>query len=79
MEIKTIHYKRVKNIGNYENETLEAFADITEGENVSQAIAELKHTVLAGLDLLPPEETSFFGVPESSHLNGIVKDPDIAF
>lgn len=41
MKIQTISYKRNKNLGNYENEALEATASIDEGESVGAAIDAL--------------------------------------
>lgn len=59
MEIKNIHYKRTKNLGNYESETFEAFAEVTEEDNIDAAIAELKQTVLnsLGIEPEPPDMT----------------------
>ncbi|MDZ7992044.1 MAG: hypothetical protein RM022_014825 [Nostoc sp. EfeVER01] len=45
MKIKTISYKRVLNLGNYENKHLELFAEVDEGENPEEAILQLADTV----------------------------------
>ncbi len=45
MEIKTIAYKRIKNLGNYENKTLEVTANLTEGEDFNVAAANLQQLV----------------------------------
>lgn len=45
MKIKTISYKRVLNLGNYENKHLELFAEVEEGEDSEEAILHLADTV----------------------------------
>ncbi|MDZ7953353.1 hypothetical protein [Nostoc sp. DedQUE09] len=45
MQIKTISYKRVINLGNYENKHLELFAEVEEGEDVETAISSLAELV----------------------------------
>ncbi|MEH1788497.1 MAG: hypothetical protein V7L23_23675 [Nostoc sp.] len=45
MKIKTISYKRVINLGNYENKHLELFAEVEEGEDVEAAISSLGELV----------------------------------
>ncbi|WP_445626619.1 hypothetical protein [Nostoc sp. DSM 114167] len=45
MKIKTISYKRVLNLGNYENKHLELFAEVDEGEDPEQAILQLADIV----------------------------------
>ncbi|MEH1992351.1 hypothetical protein [Nostoc sp.] len=45
MRIKTISYKRVINLGNYENKHLELFAEIEDGEDVEVAISSLAELV----------------------------------
>ncbi|MBW4572831.1 MAG: hypothetical protein KME31_34120 [Tolypothrix carrinoi HA7290-LM1] len=52
MKIETITYKRVKNLGNYQSETFEAIAIISEGEDPHLAGEELKAFVWA--QLYPP-------------------------
>jgi hypothetical protein len=45
MIITEITYKRIKNLGNYENETLEITAEIKEGENYLEAIDRIRYDV----------------------------------
>lgn len=45
MKIKTISYKRVINLGNYENKHLELFAEVEESEDVETAISSLAELV----------------------------------
>lgn len=45
MEIKTINYERVLNLGNYENKKLALFAEVLEGEDPEEAISRLAETV----------------------------------
>lgn len=46
MKIKTIHYKRTKNLGNYENETFEMTAEIDEGDDALKSAEQLQEYVL---------------------------------
>ncbi|BDA68228.1 hypothetical protein CAL7716_023940 [Calothrix sp. PCC 7716] len=52
MKYTGVSYKRVKNLGNYESEHLELFADIDSDENVDDAVDALKKKVkaLLGVD-----------------------------
>jgi predicted RNase H-like nuclease (RuvC/YqgF family) len=45
MQVKTISYKRVLNIGNYENKHLELFGEVLEGEDEEEAISRLMEMV----------------------------------
>ncbi|MBD2415066.1 hypothetical protein H6H01_31010 [Nostoc calcicola FACHB-3891] len=45
MEIKTISYQRVVNLGSYESKRLELFAEVQEGEDPEIAISALMETV----------------------------------
>ncbi len=45
MQVKTISYKRVLNLGNYENKHLELLAEVHEGDNVDAEISHLMETV----------------------------------
>ena len=51
MNIKTISYQRVKNLGNYESERLEATADVPEGEDPRVCFVRLKRYVEAQLNI----------------------------
>ena len=42
MIIKSISYQKVKNLGNYESERLEATATISEDESASEAASQLR-------------------------------------
>lgn len=59
MEVKTISYKRVLNLGNYNNEHLEMMAELSPGDDPEQCTAELKAKVEAALGINkpgPPQE-----------------------
>lgn len=45
MKLKTISFKRVLNLGNYENKHLELFAEVVEGEDEDAAILHLMELV----------------------------------
>jgi uncharacterized sporulation protein YeaH/YhbH (DUF444 family) len=45
MEIKTISYERVLNLGNYENKKLALFAEVSEGDDVDESISRVMETV----------------------------------
>jgi uncharacterized coiled-coil DUF342 family protein len=45
MKIKTISYKRVINLGNYENKHLELSGEVEDGEDVESAISYLAELV----------------------------------
>ncbi|BAY34191.1 hypothetical protein NIES2107_60960 [Nostoc carneum NIES-2107] len=45
MQVKTISYKRVLNLGNYENKHLELLAEVHEGDNLDAEISHLMETV----------------------------------
>lgn len=47
--ITKITYKRIKNLGNYQSEALEAEAYINQQENPDQVFAELKEFVMNSL------------------------------
>lgn len=55
MEIKTISYQRVKNLGNYESKRLEMTAELDSNDDVDQCAAELKNHVETALGLIQPE------------------------
>ncbi|PSB25277.1 hypothetical protein [Chlorogloea sp. CCALA 695] len=50
MIIKSISYQKVKNLGNYESERLEAIATISEDESASEAVSQLRAFVEFQLD-----------------------------
>lgn len=41
MQIKTANYKRTINLGNYENRVLELGAELNEGDDLNQSLADL--------------------------------------
>jgi hypothetical protein len=50
MKIKTISYQRVKNLGNYESERLEMFAELDEDEDPDTVAVQLRLHVNSILD-----------------------------
>ena len=50
MIITSISYQKVKNLGNYESERLEATATVEEDENVADAVSKLRAFVDLQLD-----------------------------
>ena len=50
MIITYISYQKVKNLGNYESERLEATATVVEDENVADAVKQLRAFVELQLD-----------------------------
>lgn len=54
MNIKTITYKRIKNLGNYQSETLEATAELGENDSPEMELENLRRFVMEGL-LTPTE------------------------
>ncbi len=53
MKIETITYKRVKNLGNFENETFQATATLEEGEDEAVAAKRLMSFVIGQLYPVP--------------------------
>ena len=51
MNIKTITYQRVKNLGNYESERMEMTIELDDGDSVEIAIALLKSKVEQALGI----------------------------
>ena len=45
MEVKTIVFKRVKNLGNYESEHLEIVGDLEPGDDVNKEVDKLREIV----------------------------------
>jgi small-conductance mechanosensitive channel len=60
MNIKTISYQRVKNLGNYESERIEMTIELDDDENVEDAIATLKETVKKALNISEPIDCPAF-------------------
>ena len=50
MKIKTMSYQRVKNLGNYESERLEMFAELDEDEDPDTVAVQLRLHVNSILD-----------------------------
>lgn len=53
MKIQTITYKRVKNLGNYQSESVEATALVEESEDPGKAYDSLREWILRKLDIQP--------------------------
>ncbi len=51
MKVKEIHYRRVKNLGNYETETVEFVGTVEDDETVDEAYTEIRREVKAALGL----------------------------
>ena len=51
MQYKTISYKRVKNLGNYQSETVEMSVELKDDDDPKQCFEQLKDRVLEALDL----------------------------
>lgn len=60
MKIKEIRYKRVKNLGNYESETLELLAELNDNNNLMEAIDQLKEDAREALDIPDPKSEVAF-------------------
>lgn len=60
MRLTRIEYKRLSNLGNFENETISASAEIEDGEDAAEAMTQLRRWVAerlyeAQVDRLGPE------------------------
>ena len=55
MEIKTINYKRVHSLGNYNTEHLEIFAELTPDDDVDHCAVRLKNYVETALGIVKTE------------------------
>lgn len=51
MQVKTISYRRVKNLGNYQSETLEMSVELEESDEPLLCAKKLKALVLRELEL----------------------------
>lgn len=60
MNIKTISYQRVKNLGNYESERMEMTIELDDDDSVEIAIATIKDTVKKALNILDVEDLPVF-------------------
>ena len=58
MKVKTVHYKRTKNLGNYENETFEMTAELDDSDGPLGAALQLQEYVLymLGIDADPRDK-----------------------
>lgn len=52
MKVKTVHYKRVKNLGNYESETFEMTTELDDDDSPTLAAMQLQEYVhyMLGID-----------------------------
>lgn len=60
MQVKTISYQRVKNLGNYESERMEMTIELDDDDSVEIAIAALKDTVKKALNITDVEDLPVF-------------------
>ena len=58
MEVKTITYQRVHNLGNYESERFEMTAELDEFESPTEAAENLKELVEDALGINPPKSAA---------------------
>lgn len=65
MEIKTIVYKRTKNLVNFNSESLEMGAEIGIDEDVDQCVADLRNRVETKLGLVKKAEPKPAPAPEN--------------
>lgn len=80
MDITGANYKRVKNLGNYESEHLELFADIDSDENVDEAVDALKKKVKALLGIDEVKVSTLPPPPKQMPVKAATKDEgDIDF
>jgi len=57
MNIKSVSYKRIRNLGNYESEHLEVFAEVDEGEDPGEVSQKLREFVAEQLQVkVPPDK-----------------------
>lgn len=62
MQYKTITYKRVKNLGNYQSEHLEMTIELDETDDVWNATNQLRHAVCE--QLFPHKVTEETGIDD---------------
>lgn len=62
MQYKTISYKQIRNLGNYQSETLEITVELSEGEDINEAIKALKTKVFENL------------YPEFIHFDNLIEE-----
>ena len=55
MITRSVHYKRINNLGNYSSEHMEMTAELEPGDNEEQCGRELKAKILAALGINDPE------------------------
>ena len=62
MKVKTITYKRIHNLGNYNTEHLEMTAELDNGEDVQESTSQLKLEVetALGLNKAPVEKPKVY-------------------
>ena len=69
MEVKTIAYKRVNNLGNYSSEHLEMVAELELYDDVDQCAKDLKNRVETALGLIKSEPLVATEAPEPKQNN----------
>lgn len=55
MQIKTLTYRRIKNLGNYQSETIEVTAELDEADDLTEKFEQLRTWTLTRLGELPSE------------------------
>lgn len=55
MITRSVHYKRINNLGNYSSEHMEMTAELEPGDDAEQCGRELKAKIIAALDLDEPK------------------------
>lgn len=60
MQYKTIVYKRIKNLGNYQSETVEMTIELSEGDDVGKCFEDLKLSVEKALNLNVEDDLEAF-------------------
>ncbi len=50
MKVTTVTYRRIKNLGNYQSETVELTAEVEQGEDYKEVFDKLRQTALEKLE-----------------------------
>lgn len=64
MKIRTISYRRVRNLGNYQTETVEIQGEIDDKEDPDAAFRQIKAKVFSWLGFSQPQEPDVTGTPQ---------------
>nr|ADN14572.1 conserved hypothetical protein [Gloeothece verrucosa PCC 7822]ADN15227.1 conserved hypothetical protein [Gloeothece verrucosa PCC 7822]ADN16425.1 conserved hypothetical protein [Gloeothece verrucosa PCC 7822] len=71
MQIKTISYKRIVNLGNYNSEHLEMYGELEPGEDPIAEAKNLKEIVSSALELIKPPPQS----PATKEVQPVTRQP----